>query len=149
MGSGCQLGHWEVTPQDPHRGTQHWALHSLNLWLSLCRSREAAYVYHQMVGDYTQNHNHHRDYVQAITRELSPQVGAKVLDTWTAFRLFLQPGDSPRRLPSWCNTAICFPCPGERRLDDKPQFVCPWGWGRPRSLCVHFHGLVKVQVPTI
>ena len=31
-----------------------------------------------MVGDRTQHPNHHRDYIQAVTRKLSPQVGAKV-----------------------------------------------------------------------
>ena len=31
-----------------------------------------------MVGDRTQNPNHHTDYVQAVTWELSPQVSVKV-----------------------------------------------------------------------
>ena len=42
MGSGRQLERWKMIPQDSNIGKQHWALCSLNLWLSFWLSREPA-----------------------------------------------------------------------------------------------------------
>ena len=50
-----------------------------------------------MVSDRTQNPDHHRGYVQAVTWELSPQVGAKVPFLvqlfGSSFNLEIVPGD--------------------------------------------------------